>query len=1097
MSVKGHYMNNLKSKLFSNSFYYLYFNKILYIFSFVLAAYVLISISVDSFAMKPSCYSYDKLKKALPEKYQKSEFIYESDGVAKLAFGTYKKSGIDYRTSMKHSGDTLYYCVNYNNHFTDDKSFIINNSMYSDELRARIGLAMHLGTTTWNVKANKGYTTGHFITDYFMTQLVIHGLIYKYGGKYSDQGVDFDSVGFKSGTGDLSKKTKSLYEACCNADFKAQRGNFQNAIFSFENPSSQYLFFDEAQRAYVSKKLQCITDDNNGTVPLFNRESVLYNPSGIGIANHIIVNDDITYDSPYSFNIPIEILNEYDPGLYTAKVYQSNTFNRIIANMWTCSDKNYTNNQEVMGLSTEETAVEDSITVKLFIGETYIKKTDSVSGDNIPDAEFQLYQFDNTSNEYKFYRNFSYDEKSEKYYSGKIFINENNPDRKFKVIESKPGKNYINDWPGREFVFTDSTPVIELSVENKPILGELHIRKSGEDYEFIEFNNSKDINSAKSIIFNKKDSDGKDISHVIKMPKVKFELYADSDIFNRNILVYHKDQKIADLITNDSGNIDIFDLLPGKYYFKECETNKLYVLDEEVKHFEITYNNHQYSTFTYNMDNYLKKCKIKIYKYTSDLRADNNDMTNNTGDKIPLSDCVFGLYTKNNIYNPAGELKIKKDTLISKGITDEKGFVEFTDLLYTDYYIKELSVPDGIILKEDILNVDTSMFELIANTTDQYSASIHIFNKKQEYKIKLVKYGQQFIKTEKDNDTNGTYSKYILEYGPLKNVSYSLYDNNNKYIDKQTTDDNGIINFSSLEYGDYICIEDAAPGQYEINTEPILISCKELKSDNNTDENGAIVVSKDLNNNLCTCNLNILKMGESAEVKDGSLQYTSIPLEGIVFGIYQNFDFKFNSGEILPANTCLGYITTDNNGRGNYNGVLPEGSYYLKELKTLSDYDIDKEIHTFEIKSNNNKSINIDLSNEPFINYLSKSSVKIIKTDSNTGKKLKGVEFTLFNSKDEIIGIYKTNRKGEIFVDKLPYGNYYFVETKCINGYYSTNNKYSFTLDDSETRVLEITNTPILKLGFEENYKKYLCTLMIIMGIVFITLFYSLSNKSK
>ena len=364
--------------------------------------------------MKPSCYSYDTLKKALPEKYRKSEYIYEADGVAKLAFGKYKKSGIDYRTSMKHSGDTLYYCVNYNNHFTDDKTFIINNSMYSDELRARIGLAMHLGTTKWNIKANKGYTTGHFITDYFMTQMVIHGLIYKYGGKYRDQGVDFNSLDFKSGTGDLSKKTKSLYEACCNAKFKSKKGNFQNAVFSFEKPSDQYLFFNEEIEAYVSDKLNCIIDDDNGDVSLFNRESDVRNSSGVIVAKQVVVNDDDNiYNSPYSFFVPFDVLYENEPGVYTVKVSQTNTFYRSIANMWTCSDKNYSNNQEVMGLSFENKEVSDDITMKLFIGETYIKKTDSVSGDNIKDAEFELYQYDNSINEYKFYRNFTYDEKSE------------------------------------------------------------------------------------------------------------------------------------------------------------------------------------------------------------------------------------------------------------------------------------------------------------------------------------------------------------------------------------------------------------------------------------------------------------------------------------------------------------------------------------------------------------------------------------------------------------------------------------------------------------------------------------------------------------
>ena len=105
-------------------------------------------------AMKPSCYSYKKLYDALPKKYQKSTYIYEADGVAKVSFATYTGSGSDYRTSVKHDGDTLYYCVNYSAHFDDDLIYGSSDSVYSNELNARIALAMKLGTTEWGKLAN-------------------------------------------------------------------------------------------------------------------------------------------------------------------------------------------------------------------------------------------------------------------------------------------------------------------------------------------------------------------------------------------------------------------------------------------------------------------------------------------------------------------------------------------------------------------------------------------------------------------------------------------------------------------------------------------------------------------------------------------------------------------------------------------------------------------------------------------------------------------------------------------------------------------------------------------------------------------------------
>ena len=123
-------------------------------------------------------------------------------------------------------------------------------------------------------------------------------------------------------------------------------------------------------------------------------------------------------------------------------------------------------------------------------------------------------------------------------------------------------------------------------------------------------------------------------------------------------------------------------------------------------------------------------------------------------------------------------------------------------------------------------------------------------------------------------------------------------------------------------------------------------------------------------------------------------------------------------------------------------------------------------------------------------NYLAKASVQIYKTDADTKKPLKNVEFTLYNDQNKEIGKYKTNRKGYIVVENLPYGSYYFVETKCPKGYYSTNNKYYFNLESPDTITLNITNQPILKLGFNEHYKAYMLICIIIMAAIFIWSFY-------
>ena len=1031
---------------------------------------------VCSQAMKPARYSYNTVYKALPKKYQNDEYIIDSGGAAKLNFATYGSDNTGYYTSVKHSSSNLYYCVNNNQLFTASKTFIVNDSMYNDELRARIGLAIHLGANTWKKKANSDYTTGNYVTDYYMTQVVIQSLIYKYGGKLKKNGIKYNTIKFKSNTGNLSKKTKALYKACCNAKFTATKGNFQEAVFSFNDPSYQYVLLNN-DGYFISDTITCNTDASNGSVASFNRESELTDSTGQLIANNVIKLDGNNYNSSLNFYVGSNLIAGKDPGVYLLKVKQDTKFNRAIAETWKCSDSDYKNNQEVAGLSYKDTEISANTSMKLIIGHISLKKRDSVSGDNIKDAQFELLQYDDRTGEYIHYSNLTYIDSKKIYDSGNIYLSTNNKTGKFKLIETKPGKNYINDWKGYEFIISEDNYDYEIEAANSPILGKLNITKKGDHITFSDDNKSFKL-------------DDKSIA----VPKVHFELYADEDLYFKKVLIYKKNQKIIDIITDDKGEAHVNDLIPGKYYIKESDTNKLYVLDDEEIRFQIAYNNNEYSTITYSLDNHIKKCELKIYKYTHNIKGSiADDSSSSAGDndnRIPLKDCKFGLYSVEDILDPSGNLIVKKDTLIKEGVTDKEGFLTFKDLIYADYYLKELEVPDGIIKSEDVIHVSKDSFELKPNMTDSFAAKIDINNDKQEYKIKLVKHGEHFVSSEKKETVNGSYYSYIMGEATLKNSTFSLYDNNDKLIATDTTDDNGVINFEHLEYGSYYCVEDKAPEDYELLSEPVAFDCTSLQTDDSvTMDNGIIEVKNTISDKHCDCLIDILKMGENTYIDKNELQFEFKPLEGVVYGIFQDFAYTFDSGDTLPKDSCVGYIITDSSGHGQFHGYLPIGKYYFKELKTLKNYELNQAVEYFEVNGNNNKQIHINLMDTPFKNYLSKSSVKIIKTDINTGKLLKGVEFTLYNAQGDVIGKYKTDKKGEIIVENLPYGEYYFLETKTAIGYYSSNNKYSFTLDSNEMVELAISNTPILKLGFDEHYRLYIIILGVMIMAVLIFVF--------
>lgn len=88
--------------------------------------------------------------------------------------------------------------------------------------------------------------------------------------------------------------------------------------------------------------------------------------------------------------------------------------------------------------------------------------------------------------------------------------------------------------------------------------------------------------------------------------------------------------------------------------------------------------------------------------------------------------------------------------------------------------------------------------------------------------------------------------------------------------------------------------------------------------------------------------------------------------------------------------------------------------------------------------------------------------VALGKSDAVTGKALQGVVFDLYKANDTKIGSYTTDEQGIIYVDKLPFGEYYFIETKALDGYIVDTTKHTFTISsETDTVRLVLTNTPV------------------------------------
>ena len=136
--------------------------------------------------------------------------------------------------------------------------------------------------------------------------------------------------------------------------------------------------------------------------------------------------------------------------------------------------------------------------------------------------------------------------------------------------------------------------------------------------------------------------------------------------------------------------------------------------------------------------------------------------------------------------------------------------------------------------------------------------------------------------------------------------------------------------------------------------------------------------------------------------------------------------------------------------------------------------------------SNNANLQNYALTGEKFeigegsvtVNYSKNSSkLKIIKQDETGTKRLKGVEFQIWNDKNELAYTnLKTDENGEISIEGILPGKYFLEEVNSIDGYKKLENKIEFELTLNEELKITVKNPkdePEIKKEIKERNQTY------------------------
>ena len=189
------------------------------------------------------------------------------------------------------------------------------------------------------------------------------------------------------------------------------------------------------------------------------------------------------------------------------------------------------------------------------------------------------------------------------------------------------------------------------------------------------------------------------------------------------------------------------------------------------------------------------------------------------------------------------------------------------------------------------------------------------------------------------------------------------------------------------------------------------------------------------------------------------------------------FEIRKMNGEIIGA------YTTDSDGVI----YLPEaesGWYTVTELEAASGYLLDTTQHRIEVKDGQTATLEIT-------NHKS-SRILLHKVDKATGKGIYGAVFLLYDSNRNPIGEYVTDQDGYIYADEgLADGRYYLREIKAAPGYVLDPELKTIYIRYGSTTEIEWSNTAecgqiqIIKKSADDNATNGLPAGTLLEGAVF------------
>ncbi|MBQ7588950.1 MAG: choice-of-anchor A family protein, partial [Lachnospiraceae bacterium] len=520
-----------------------------------------------------------------------------------------------------------------------------------------------------------------------------------------------------------------------------------------------------------------------------------------------------------------------------------------------------------------------------------------------------------------------------------------------------------------------------------------------------------------------------------------FKLWRDNDGVKTQIVNAETPDGLYE--TDSNGQITVKDLEWGTYYFEETAAPAGYVLPENRFTESKTIDRENVAA---SVNTPLIITMLNSREYGSvELIKTNEDGT------VVLEGAVFEIYSDaaytDRVFATDGGngnyvYSSDKKGAVSEYVTNGEGSLRVDGIPVGTYYVKEVKAPEGYLITVE----NAGMFTIDERNTPDNRQTVNV--KTICIKDKRIKGFVELVKIDKNDDEN-----------KLNDVEFELYRVINKDSASASTEKvgsyktvNGMISkdrIGELEYGDYYFKETVAIPGYELNEEQYEFSISE--------QDKLIEITAE----------NVRKLGKVKFEKYNSDR--SRKLDGAVFELYSSNPSGIiqRISEIFGNNEHkVGEYTTKDGGQI-FVDNLEWGNYFFKEIKAPAGYVLDENaVYRFTIGAD---SLEADLTGDRgAVNKEEPGAIRLIKDDGE-GHTLAGADFVLYKDGElypDADTVYTTGDKGEITVENLPFGTYYFREISAPKGFVlpegDAANSNTVVIDETNTRsAVEVNIIPV------------------------------------